>query len=37
MWAAGVKSIVIFQRADSWGDGIVNLLDAHMDSRWVGR
>jgi len=26
MWAAGVKSIVIFQRGDSWGDGIVNLL-----------
>jgi branched-chain amino acid transport system substrate-binding protein len=26
MWAAGVKSIVIFQRADSWGDGIINLL-----------
>jgi len=26
MWAAGVKSIVIFQRGDSWGDGIINLL-----------
>jgi ABC-type branched-subunit amino acid transport system substrate-binding protein len=26
MWAAGVKSIIIFQRGDSWGDGIVNLL-----------
>jgi branched-chain amino acid transport system substrate-binding protein len=26
MWAAGVKSLVIFQRGDSWGDGIVNLL-----------
>jgi len=26
MWAFGVKTIVIFQRADSWGDGIVNLL-----------
>ncbi len=26
MWAAGVKSIVLFQRGDSWGDGIVNLL-----------
>ncbi len=26
MWAAGVKTIVIFQRGDSWGDGIVNLL-----------
>jgi branched-chain amino acid transport system substrate-binding protein len=26
MWAAGVKSIVLFQRADSWGDGIINLL-----------
>lgn len=26
MWAAGVKSIVIFQRGDSWGDGIVNRL-----------
>ncbi len=26
MWAAGVRSIVIFQRGDSWGDGIVNLL-----------
>ncbi len=26
MWAAGVKSIVIFQRGDTWGDGIVNLL-----------
>ncbi len=25
MWAAGVKSVVIFQRGDSWGDGIVNL------------
>jgi branched-chain amino acid transport system substrate-binding protein len=27
MWAAGVKSIVYFQRGDSWGDGIINLLD----------
>ena len=26
MWAAGVKSIVLFQRGDSWGDGIINLL-----------
>jgi branched-chain amino acid transport system substrate-binding protein len=26
MWAAGVKSIVIFQRGDSWGDGIINQL-----------
>jgi branched-chain amino acid transport system substrate-binding protein len=26
MWAAGVKSLVLFQRGDSWGDGIVNLL-----------
>jgi len=26
MWAAGVKSIVIFQRGDSWGDGVVNQL-----------
>ncbi len=26
MWAAGVKTIVIFQRGDSWGDGIINLL-----------
>jgi len=26
MWAFGVKTIVLFQRADSWGDGIVNLL-----------
>jgi branched-chain amino acid transport system substrate-binding protein len=26
MWAAGVRSIVIFQRGDPWGDGIVNLL-----------
>ncbi|MFA5868804.1 MAG: ABC transporter substrate-binding protein [Candidatus Bathyarchaeia archaeon] len=26
MWAAGVKTIIIFQRGDSWGDGIVNLL-----------
>jgi len=26
MWAFGVKSIVIFQRGDSWGDGVVNLL-----------
>ncbi len=26
MWAAGVRSIVVFQRGDSWGDGIVNLL-----------
>ena len=25
MWAFGVKSVVIFQRGDSWGDGIVNL------------
>jgi branched-chain amino acid transport system substrate-binding protein len=24
MWAAGVKSIVILQRGDSWGDGIIN-------------
>ncbi len=26
MWAAGVKSLVLFQRGDSWGDGIINLL-----------
>ncbi len=26
MWDFGVKSLVIIQRADSWGDGIVNLL-----------
>lgn len=26
MWATGTKTIIIFQRADSWGDGIVNLL-----------
>lgn len=26
MWAAGVKTIIIFQRGDSWGDGIVNQL-----------
>ncbi len=26
MWAAGVKELVIFQRGDTWGDGIVNLL-----------
>ena len=26
MWAAGVKTIVIFQRGDSWGDGIINLI-----------
>ncbi len=26
MWDFGVKSIVIIQRGDSWGDGIVNLL-----------
>jgi branched-chain amino acid transport system substrate-binding protein len=26
MWASGTKSIIIIQRADSWGDGIVNLL-----------
>jgi branched-chain amino acid transport system substrate-binding protein len=26
MWAAGVKTVVIFQRGDSWGDGIVNLI-----------
>ena len=26
MWTAGVKSIVLFQRGDSWGDGIINLL-----------
>jgi branched-chain amino acid transport system substrate-binding protein len=25
MWAFGVKSVVLFQRGDSWGDGIVNL------------
>ena len=26
MWATGVRSIVIFQRGDSWGDGVVSLL-----------
>lgn len=26
MWDAGVKTIVIFQRGDSWADGIVSLL-----------
>ncbi|MCX6653731.1 MAG: ABC transporter substrate-binding protein [Candidatus Bathyarchaeota archaeon] len=26
MWAAGVKTIVIFQRGDSWADNIVNQL-----------
>jgi branched-chain amino acid transport system substrate-binding protein len=26
MWAFGVKSLVLFQRGDSWGDGSVNLL-----------
>jgi len=25
MWAYGIKSVIIFQRGDSWGDGIVNL------------
>ena len=36
MWAAGVKSIVLFQRADSWGDGIINLL-VPIWTGWVGR
>jgi len=26
MWDFGVKDLIIIQRADSWGDGIVNLL-----------
>jgi ABC-type branched-subunit amino acid transport system substrate-binding protein len=26
MWAAGVKSIVIFQIGSSWGDGVINIL-----------
>jgi len=25
MWSYGIKSVIIFQRGDSWGDGIVNL------------
>jgi branched-chain amino acid transport system substrate-binding protein len=25
MWAYGIKTVIIFQRGDSWGDGIVNL------------
>jgi len=25
MWDYGIKSVIIFQRGDSWGDGIVNL------------
>lgn len=25
MWAAGVKEAVLFQRGDTWGDGIINL------------
>jgi branched-chain amino acid transport system substrate-binding protein len=25
LWSYGVKTIIIFQRGDSWGDGIVNL------------
>lgn len=25
MWGYGIKSVIIFQRGDSWGDGIVNL------------
>jgi len=25
MWSYGIKTVIIFQRGDSWGDGIVNL------------
>jgi len=25
MWSYGIKSVIIFQRGDSWGDGITNL------------
>jgi branched-chain amino acid transport system substrate-binding protein len=25
MWSYGIKGVIIFQRGDSWGDGIVNL------------
>jgi branched-chain amino acid transport system substrate-binding protein len=25
MWNYGIKSVIVFQRGDSWGDGIVNL------------
>jgi len=25
MWGYGIKSVIVFQRGDSWGDGIVNL------------
>ena len=25
LWSYGIKSVIIFQRGDSWGDGIVNL------------
>jgi branched-chain amino acid transport system substrate-binding protein len=33
MWSYGIKSVVIIQRGDSWGDGIVNLFSPQWQSK----
>jgi len=33
MWSYGIKSIIIFQRGDSWGDGIVNLMKPYWAAK----
>jgi branched-chain amino acid transport system substrate-binding protein len=33
MWSYGIKSVIIFQRGDSWGDGIVNLFTPAWEAK----
>lgn len=33
MWSYGIKSVIIFQRGDSWGDGIVNLFSPAWEAK----
>ena len=39
MWSYGIKSVIIFQRGDSWGDGVVMLFEpawTGMDGTFAG-
>jgi branched-chain amino acid transport system substrate-binding protein len=33
MWSYGIKSVIIIQRGDSWGDGIVNLFTPAWEAK----
>ena len=36
MWASwGAKAVIIFQRGDSWGDGMYNILESELQQRGI--